>query len=339
MPVQKYSAMDPGGSWNMDARDQAAMWNANRGDQWTQFNINRADRGDQNAWQRDVAMAQLGLNRDMWQGGRQDSATAAERHYGWLEKTDAAKNALEQRRLAMEEADRAEDLDYRSADRTWTLAQRAREDAARESMANIDPASFGISDPKHAESLKLMAKQNPAFIQQVLAARLGRGLDREFVPQERADAGERARSDEAAAIIARIQGKDAVTPKEKQQLAIARSEREKQGYGAGLGVDPQDATAAEFAKAQIEAISKQAKEAASGIFGIVNQSERDALKQQASELLRVLKRAGYDEAALNSVWSQIESDLMKTQTGIFGDTFMSPGWTSSDIDEVRRGFR
>lgn len=76
MPTFKTSAMDPSGTWQPDAMDQVEQWNANRGDQWSRYAMSLANQNREDDWRKQVALQQLVLQRDMWQGGREDTAAA-----------------------------------------------------------------------------------------------------------------------------------------------------------------------------------------------------------------------------------------------------------------------
>lgn len=110
MPVQKYSAMDPSGTWQMDARDQTAMWNADRGDRINMWQQNRIDQRGQDDWRRDVALKQLGLSEKMYEGGRADSAAERAAKYGFMgeelglrREESAADRAFRERGLGFQE--------------------------------------------------------------------------------------------------------------------------------------------------------------------------------------------------------------------------------------------
>ena len=110
MPVQKFSAMDPSGSWNMDARDQTAMWNADRGDRINMWQTNRMDQRSQDDWRKDVALKQLGLSEKMYTGGREDSAAERAAKYGFMgeelglrREESAADRAMRERGFGLQE--------------------------------------------------------------------------------------------------------------------------------------------------------------------------------------------------------------------------------------------
>ena len=110
MPVQKFSAMDPSGSWNMDARDQADMWNADRGDRINMWQQNRIDQRGQDDWRKDIALKQLGLSEKMYTGGREDSAAERAAKYGFMgeelglrREESAANRGLQERGFGLQE--------------------------------------------------------------------------------------------------------------------------------------------------------------------------------------------------------------------------------------------
>lgn len=110
MPVQKFSAMDPGGSWNMDARDQAAMWNADRGDRINMFQQNRVDQRGQDDWRKEVALKQLGLAEQGMNWNREDTAAERAAKYGYMgdelglrREESAASRGLQERGFGLQE--------------------------------------------------------------------------------------------------------------------------------------------------------------------------------------------------------------------------------------------
>lgn len=133
MPVQKFSAMDPSGSWNMDARDQTAMWNADRGDRINMWQTNRMDQRGQDDWRRDVALKQLGLTEKMYTGGREDSAAERAAKYGFMgeelglrREESAADRALRERGFNIQE--KGQQFQLTQAEQ---LAKERLEDRAR----------------------------------------------------------------------------------------------------------------------------------------------------------------------------------------------------------------
>ena len=160
MPVQKFSAMDPGGSWNMDARDQTAMWNANRGDQINMWQQNRLDQRGQDDWRKEVALKQLGLSEKMYTGGREDSAAERAAKYGFMgeelglrREESAANRGLQERGFGLQE--RGLNMQLSEAER---LSQERADKAAsaKAFRSNLGGGMAGM-DPKQAAYLKMMA--------------------------------------------------------------------------------------------------------------------------------------------------------------------------------------
>ena len=202
MPVQKFSAMDPSGSWNMDARDQTAMWNADRGDRINMWQTNRADQSGRDAWQRDVALKQLGLQSEMYQGGREDSASARQAEANrWGQQFDymRGRDASGENRWQQEF-----DLNKRGADLQLSEAERlTKERAEKAASAQRFRATLGGGmqgmDPKQAAFLKMMADSGaPDDVLSSMAVQIaGRPLETQF---RRDDARTQAAEDAVAAL-------------------------------------------------------------------------------------------------------------------------------------------
>lgn len=148
MPVQKYSAMDPGGSWVDDARDTSARWNATRGDQWAQFNTSRGDQKTAEDWRKEVALAQIAQGDRFYQGNRQESALdraaradAEKAKYGYMTSRDTLGDQRWQQTWDQDRADREED-------RNWKYEGRAR-----------DTEEYDALKPKRDIEMKLALAQ------------------------------------------------------------------------------------------------------------------------------------------------------------------------------------
>jgi hypothetical protein len=133
MPVQKFSAMDPSGSWNMDARDQTAMWNADRGDRINMWQQNRVDQRGQDDWRKEVALKQLGLTEQGMNWNREDTAAERAAKYGFMgeelglrREESAADRALRERGFNLQE--RGQQFQLTQAEQ---LAKERLEDRAR----------------------------------------------------------------------------------------------------------------------------------------------------------------------------------------------------------------
>jgi hypothetical protein len=133
MPVQKFSAMDPGGSWQMDARDQTAMWNADRGDRINMWQQNRVDQRGQDDWRKEVALKQLGLTEQGMNWNREDTAAERAAKYGFMgdelglrREESAADRALRERGFNIQE--KGQQFQLTQAEQ---LAKERMEDRAR----------------------------------------------------------------------------------------------------------------------------------------------------------------------------------------------------------------
>jgi len=136
--------MNPNGSWQGDAQDQAEQFNANRGDNWLQWSQNRADRLGQNAWQRDVALAQIGLGRDEMNLGHQDRAAAlqaqmdaAKQQFGYMANRDTMGDKRWQQQFDLSRADQEDNLNWRQYQRTRQEKQDELQDPMLKTQAAL----------------------------------------------------------------------------------------------------------------------------------------------------------------------------------------------------------
>jgi len=199
MPVRKYSAMDPDGTWKMDAMDQVNMWNADRGDRLSQYSQSRMDQRSQDDWRKEVALKQLGLQGEMYRGGREESALerqaradAEKAKYGYMGGRDAAADEQWNRRFALDE--RGANLQLSEAER---MAKERADEAA--SLDAFDPSSFGLSKDAWAAA--------PRGIKSQVAANLmSRGIMKAQRPEDlamrREDANINAAEEARAALEA-----------------------------------------------------------------------------------------------------------------------------------------
>lgn len=302
MPVQKFSAMDPSGSWNMDARDQVAMWNANRGDQINMWQQNRLDQRGQDDWRREVALKQLGLQENMWKGGREDSAAERAAKYGFMgeelglrREESAADRALRERGFGLQERG----MNMQFAEQERLAAQRAAEEAA---LGGLDPAMMGV-DAGVYKALPGAAKSQ--FAMQALLKQ----MERAQRPEERATRGEDVRGTMALQNLSRLEQKGLVTPRESQQYAQASAEAQKQGYGGTGGLAPQQIKAQEFAKQQARQIIQRADELAGGLLGYASAKDIQEILDSTDDLASLMQQAGYQPQEINAVMQDIQSRL------------------------------
>lgn len=302
MPVQKYSAMDPSGSWNMDARDQAAMWNADRGDRINMWQTNRMDQRGQDDWRRDVALKQLDQNREFWQGNRDESAAERAARYGFMgeelglrREESAADRALRERGFGLQE--RGMNLQLSEAERA--AKQRADEETA---LGGLDVSQLGVDGGVYSAL--------PASLKsQVAVQALTRQLDKAQRPAERAQRGEDVRGQMALQSLSQLEQKGQVTPREAAQYAQASAEAQKQGYGGTGGLAPQQVKAQEFAKQQARAIIQRADELAGGLLGYASSKDIQEILDSTSDLASTMEQAGYPPQEINAVMQSIQSRL------------------------------
>ncbi len=158
MPTFTRSAMNPNGSWQSDAQDQAEAFNANRGDNWLQWAQSRADRNQQNGWQRDVALAQIGLNRDQMNLGHEDRNAALQAENNRWDKQFGFMGTQE----ANLEKDRASNRDWINTQRGYAANDYADRQALKDQRTKfIGSLATGTGtegmDPKAAAWLQHIA--------------------------------------------------------------------------------------------------------------------------------------------------------------------------------------
>lgn len=303
MPVQKFSAMDPSGTWQMDARDQTAMWNADRGDRINMWQQNRIDQRGQDDWRRDVALQSLNLDRDKWATGRQDVKERDKAFYDW-----------EREKFGVDKADRDVEREMRIARHNLGMdadevaleeardASTRRRNAANYWQTQFDPTALGVTDPKVAATLKTMAAQDPSIAQQYLASTIGRGLSKQFQPEDRADAGERARIEAATKFISGQAGQVGVTPK-----ARAEFDRYK-GILAAAGIGDTGESAPIATSASERALS---------------------LGDEAQKIAEELDN--------KSMFGASDSDIamLKRRIDVLVQNAVNEGYTGKDLDDIR----
>lgn len=330
MPVQKFSAMDPSGSWNMDARDQTAMWNADRGDRINMWQTNRADQGGRDAWQREVALAKLGLDREMYQGTREDNRTGADRHYGYLEKQLGAEQERYKSRDAREQA--AHELDMRT--RNLEITGREEDDFA---MDTVDYKALGWDD-KTAAAVNAMPR---SVRKQFLANAAGRNFEALNRPQDQQYRREDQRNAAAEDAAARLEGGQYTGEREAQRLRSVANRGGMKDVNVGRGqmqaasavmAQPEFGQAVETLRSQLRGIPdvyKMGTQEGAAVGAILTQ----AIESQASELAkqfgtdpRQLAQLLYAEVSKGApgqergFWSGLGRGISETATLGFAET-------------------
>jgi len=161
MPVQKFSAMDPSGPWNMDARDQTAMWNADRGDRINMWQTNRMDQRGQDDWRKEVALKQLGLTEKGMNWNREDTAAERAAKYGFMgEELGLRRQGMEsdndyrKRMIALQESDPNRQMG------SYALEKMKGRDTARSNLRTRIASGQGLEnmDPQAAAYLRMVAE-------------------------------------------------------------------------------------------------------------------------------------------------------------------------------------
>lgn len=340
MPVQKFSAMDPSGSWNMDARDQTAMWNADRGDRINMWQTNRMDQRSQDDWRKDVALKQLGLSEKMYTGGREDSA--AER---------AAKYGFEEKRLAADEAQRGWERGYKDDEFNWNKAfdqvkldemselqkERAGKRTARENLRTRFTTGPGMEgmDPQAAAYLRMVAETGD---DETLAAMLPQIAARPLEQKFRREDQRSAAAEDAAA---RLEGGQFTGEREAQVLRSQAQRGGMKDVAAGRGqmqaasnvmAQPEFGQAVETLRSQLRSIPdvyKMGTQEGAAVGAILTQ----AIESQAAELAkqfgtdpRQLAQLLYAEVSKNApgqergFWSGLGRGISEVATAGFAET-------------------
>jgi len=299
-----------GGSYQPDAMDQVEQWNANRGDQWSRYAMESQKERTADDWRKEVALKQLGLQSEMYQGGRADTAAARQaeadrwsKQFGYMQGKDTMENERWGKQFGLQE--RAANLQLGESER---LAQeRAAEAAALDSM---DFSSLGANAG--------YAKAAPRGLKaQIAAQMLTRSMDKAMRPEDRAERGEDVRGSMALETLNKYEQQGNLTPRESQAYAKASAEAQKQGYGGTGGSEPQQIKAQEFAKQQARAIIKQADDLAGGLMGYASEADIQAIADATDDLASIMERAGYKPEDINAVMQEIQTRLEKVNANDF----------------------
>lgn len=313
MPTFKTSAMDPSGTWQSDAMDQVEQWNANRGDQWSRYAMSLANQNREDDWRKQVALQQLGLQRDMWQGGREDTAAERAAKYGFAEKElglrtkeSEADRALRERGFGLQEQGLQMQLDERRR-----LADERAADA--EALNAFDLGSLGYDEPT-AQAIRSLPR---SMVQNIIAQRTAQQIARQGVPEERKQRGEEIRGMQSLAAMSALEGKGELTPREMQQYAMSKAEAEKQGYGGTGGISPQQIKAQEFVQDEMDALLKRADDIAGGLFGYASSDDIAEIKARQTKLAATMSKAGYPAEDVRNVMRQINAKLNEINANDF----------------------
>jgi hypothetical protein len=314
MPVQKYSAMDPGGTWQMDARDQTAMWNADRGDRINMWQTNRADQRGQDDWRKEVALKQLGLSERMYTGGREDSAAERAAKYGYMgEELGMRRQRMEsdndyrKRMIALQESD-----PNRQAG-AYALEKLKGRDAKMATFeAGLDPKKFGF-EGESAEAFRgLVGLGGGEAAIPVISEAMRRAMKDKYKPQDRKDTAEDARIEQALAIINQFEGNTNLTPQQFNALNKAKATAQAAGADAGIGLESRAADPVRAAQEKIDAVSRKADELAGGVTGYASEQDINDLSDMVSELKRDLQDIGYTDDQIQQVVAELEKKISRT---------------------------
>jgi hypothetical protein len=333
MPVQKFSAMDPSGSWNMDARDQTAMWNADRGDRINMWQTNRMDQRSQDDWRKDVALRTLDLDREKYQGGRQD-----------LKDRDAAYYDFEGKRLGQDQyrweaRDTREQSEFDLRLNEAKRLAKEREDRAlsksklRERFTT-GPGMEGM-DPQAAAYLRMVAETGDdetlsAMLPQIAA----RPLEQKFRREDQ-------RSAAAEDAAARLEGGQFTGEREAQRLRSVAQRGGMKDVAVGRGqlqaasnvtAQPEFGQAVETLRSQLRSIPdvyKMGTQEGAAVGAILTQ----AIESQAAELAkqfgtdpRQLAQLLYAEVSKGApgqergFWSGLGRGISEVATAGFAET-------------------
>lgn len=270
MPIMKYSAMDTSGSWRPDAMDQVEQWNAQRGDQWNQFNTSRRDQMSAEDWRKEVALKQLGLQENIWKGGREDAATMRQleadrfgKQFGYMSERD---KLLDARAAAREEAEGSR------WQQGFDLQKGGIEDNRRYRQEDRD---FELAKYNEGAALRLLQKQN--------------------LETQVAEAN-RKQTTMAEASKGAMYTPSTDTGKQAYQEALAMTGSEMQASQAAKTAERSDAgRVAEAAKGELANAMADFYEKDRSLFSGTTGQERVNIMQKAEALKLLLKQAGLTE--------------------------------------------
>ena len=172
MPTFTRSVLNPNGTYQSDAMDQVEQWNANRGDQWSRYALDMLQKQKSDArqqagddWRKDVALQQLGLQRDQWGGSRQDAA----KQFEYMTGRDAAADA----RWQKEWAERSADAQQARADRAIDYGMRKEEAESNKSLRELqrEAAKAALSADAQRATTRAAASGQVSYMPQTDAGK------------------------------------------------------------------------------------------------------------------------------------------------------------------------
>jgi len=347
MPVQKFSAMDPSGSWNMDARDQAAMWNADRGDRINMWQQNRMDQRSQDDWRKDVALKQLGLTEKGMNWNREDTAAERAAKYGFMGEElglrrdeSAANRGLQERGFSLQE--RGFSLQERGMNMQLSEAERLAQERANKAASKAKlrerfttgPGMEGM-DPQAAAYLRMVAETGD---DETLAAMLPQIAARPLEQKFRREDQRSAAAEDAAA---RLEGGQFTGEREAQVLRSQAQRGGMKDVAVGRGkmqaasnvmAQPEFGQAVETLRSQLRSIPdvyKMGTQEGAAVGAILTQ----AIEALAGELAkqfgtdpRQLAQLMYAEVSKGApgqergFWSSLRRGISETATLGFAET-------------------
>jgi hypothetical protein len=300
MPTFTRSFFDPKGSYQSDAMDQVEQWNANRGDQWSQYALNMANKNREEDWRKDVALKQLGLQSEMYQGGRQESALerqaradAEKARYGYMTGRDTLEDQRWQAKFAQDKLNQEDE-------RNWRAQQRERDIAEYDARKPLQSAQLEMTLAQLAQ----MKKQQEAMTGAAGAAA--------YTPTT--DTGKEA-----------YQGTLAMTGNPMQAgFAAKQAEREAAKQTAA-------ATGSQL-RSSLQDFSARDK----AVIGFdPTDEDKKAIIAKVEAYAAVLKQAGFNE---KEVQAAVEDMLRQTLTSD-GRTDTNAGWSEGILKQFNTSFR
>jgi hypothetical protein len=313
MPVQKHSAMDPGGTWQMDARDQTAMWNADRGDRINMWQTNRMDQRGQDDWRKEVALKQLGLTEQGMNWNREDTAAERAAKYGYMgEELGMRRQSMEsdndyrKRMIALQESDPNRQMGVYALDKL-----KGRDAKMKAFESSLDPAKFGF-EGESAEAFRgLVGLGGGEAAIPVIGESMRRAMEAKYKPQDLRNKVTDTKTEKALEIISQYQGNPNLTPQQFKALKAAEAVVGASGLDPGMGLESGMADpVTEFADT-IVAIGAEAKDKAGGAMGYASDDDIQVLTDKVSSLRREMKRQGYDDAQIKAVMDDIGQKMKR----------------------------
>lgn len=189
MPQQIFNARNPTGAWVDDARDTTERWNTARADQLSQFEASKAQGQSQDDWRREIALKQLGLNRDIWMGGREDTASArADEANRWGQKFDLERRQFDYGIGRAQAADKREEEARQKAELKRAAYAKLAADPTAFADTKTLAGRLGQIDPETGMPMlveKMLAEERRREAEKALAAQQVPELLRSTDPLQR----------------------------------------------------------------------------------------------------------------------------------------------------------